>query len=81
VKNPAVLLVSLFFATGAFAQAPAGGSAQGPVQVAQAAGGSSSGAAVPAATTGATSTVAALVAVGVAGVAAAVGYSSTATNH
>jgi len=78
VKNLAVLLVSLCFAIESFAQAPLG---PAPLQVAQA-GGASSGAVVPPATTGAASTIAAVVALGVAGVAAAVGYNTTTpSNH
>jgi len=81
LKNLAVLVVSLFFAVEGLAQTPAPGPARAPLQVAQA-GGASSGAIVPPATTGATSTVAAVVALGVAGVAAAVGYNSTTpSNH
>ncbi len=80
MKNLAVLLVSLFFAIESLAQTPQG-PAPAPLQVAQA-GGASSGAIVPPATTGATSTIAAVVALGVAGVAAAVGYNSTTpSNH
>jgi hypothetical protein len=81
VKNLAILLVFLAFATDGFAQTPE--PARAPVQIAQAAGGAAQGAAPPAATTGATSTVAAAIAIGVAGVAAVTSYNSTGTssNH
>jgi hypothetical protein len=76
MKTLTALLVSLAFANGAFAQAPA--PARNPVQLAQA-GGSARGAGLPAATTGATSTVVAIVAIAIAGVAAAASSNSTET--
>ena len=81
MKNLSVLLVSLAFAANGLAQTP--GSAEGPVQVAQAggaAGGAAQGAA-PAASTGATAGVAAVIAAGIAAVAAVTAYSSTSSNH
>jgi len=76
VKSLSVLLASLVFADAGFAQAP--GPASSPIQVAQA-GGAARGAGLPPVMTGAGSTVAAVVAIGIAGVAAAAGYRSTVT--
>jgi len=78
VKTLTVLLVTLAFANGAFAQSRA--PVADPIVLAQA-GGSARGAALPSASSGAASAVAAVVAIAVAGAAAAATSNSTTATH
>jgi hypothetical protein len=72
MKKSVIVLFSLLFAMDVLAQTPAGASAPGSA---------ATGASVPAANTGATSTTFAVVALGVAGFAAAAASYNTSSNH